>query len=152
AALCVASAQAAVCASSLPTWSVAALEAVCGVCVSLCFTVWETALQQHIPTAAQSRVSSFDYLGSLTLMPVGYALVGPTADALGTRTTALGATVVTAAVCLLVALSPGLRALRPGAVAVPAQGTPSALQGHVLALDGAEGLGVEPQGMRPSGP
>ncbi|MDX6219154.1 MAG: hypothetical protein QOJ48_835, partial [Frankiales bacterium] len=62
--LSVASAQAAICASSLPTWSVAALEVVAGVGVAVCFTVWETQLQQHIPASAQSRVSSFDYLGS----------------------------------------------------------------------------------------
>lgn len=110
--LCLASAQAAICASSLPTLVVAGLEAVTGVCVSLCFTVWETALQQRIPSEAQSRVSSFDYLGSLTLMPVGFALVGPFAEQLGTRPTAVGASLVTAAVCLGVALSGGLRSLR----------------------------------------
>lgn len=110
--LTVASAQAAICASALPTLAVAALEAVTGVCVSLCFTVWETALQQRIPTEAQSRVSSFDYLGSLTLMPLGYALVGPVAEQLGVRPTAVGASVMTAAVCVAVALSRGLRSLR----------------------------------------
>ena len=117
--LSVASAQAAICASSLPTWSVVGLEAVTGVGVSVCFTVWETQLQTHIPANAQSRVSSFDYLGSLTLMPVGYALVGPAADAFGTRPTAVWASVITAAVCLAVASSRGLRALRP-ATALPA--------------------------------
>jgi MFS family permease len=116
--LSVASAQAAICASSLPTWSVTALEVVAGVGVSVCFTVWETQLQQHIPASAQSRVSSFDHLGSLTLMPLGFAVIGPVSSALGLRTTAVLASVVTAAVCLLVAASPGLRALRQVPVAV----------------------------------
>lgn len=111
--LCLASSQSAICTSSLPTWTLALFEAFTGVAVSLCFTVWETALQERIPSEAQSRVSSFDYLGSLTLMPVGYALVGPVSDALGTRTTAIGASVITGVVCLLVAGSRGLRALRP---------------------------------------
>lgn len=110
--LSLASAQAAICAAPLPTWSVAALEAATGVCVSLCFTVWETALQERIPPRAQSRVSSFDYLGSLTLMPVGFVLVGPVAERLGTRTTAVGASLIGAAVCLAVAASGGLRSLR----------------------------------------
>jgi MFS family permease len=109
--LCLASSQAAICASSLPTWAVACLEAVTGVGVALCFTVWETALQQRIPAAAQSRVSSFDYLGSLTLMPVGYVLVGPAAEQFGTRTTAVWASVVTGTICLAVAAAPGLRRL-----------------------------------------
>ncbi|MCW2706604.1 MAG: transporter, partial [Frankiales bacterium] len=84
-----------------------------------CFTVWETQLQQHIPASAQSRVSSFDYLGSLTLMPLGFAVIGPVSTALGLRTTAVLASVVSAAVCLLVAASPGLRALRQVQVAIP---------------------------------
>ncbi|MCU1600248.1 MAG: hypothetical protein JWO22_957 [Frankiales bacterium] len=58
-------------------------------------------------------MSSFDYLGSLTLMPVGLAAVGPLATEVGVRTTAVGASVVTATVCLAVALSGGLRRLRP---------------------------------------
>ncbi len=114
--LCLASSQAAICVSPLPTWAVAGLEALTGVCVALCFTVWETALQERIPTAAQSRVSSFDYLGSLTLMPVGFVLVGPAAELLGTRTTAVGASVVGAVACLLVAGSKGLRTLPRNAV------------------------------------
>jgi MFS family permease len=116
-ALCLASSQSAICTSTLPTWSLAAFEAVTGVAVALCFTIWETALQERIPAEAQSRVSSFDYLGSLTLMPIGYALVGPVSDALGIRTTAVAASVVTGAICLLVAGSRGLRALRPLPVA-----------------------------------
>ena len=123
--LAVASSQAAICASSLPTWSVAALEAVTGIGVSIGYTVWETQLQQHVPPHAQSRVSSFDYLGSLTLMPLGLAVVGPVATQLGVRTTAVGASVVTAVVALAVASTPGLRALRP-AVSPRAAPRPSA--------------------------
>lgn len=109
--LCLASSQAAICASPLPTWAVVVLEAATGVCVALCFTVWETALQERIPSAAQSRVSSFDYLGSLTLMPLGYVLVGPVSQQLGVRTTAVWASVASGLVCLAVAATPGLRAL-----------------------------------------
>jgi MFS family permease len=111
--LCLASSQSAICTSTLPTWTLVLFEAVTGVAVALCFTVWETALQERIPAEAQSRVSSFDYLGSLTLMPVGYALVGPAADAFGIRPTAVAASVITGAICLAVAGSRGLRALRP---------------------------------------
>ena len=105
--------QAAICASALPTWTVAALEALTGVCVALCLTIWETALQERIPAHAQSRVSSFDYLASLTLMPAGYVLVGPVAESLGTRITAVGASVVAGVICLGVAASKALRTL-PG--------------------------------------
>lgn len=46
-------------------------------------TLWETTLQQHIPEHARSRVSAYDWFGSLALAPIGYALVGPLAGAIG---------------------------------------------------------------------
>jgi MFS family permease len=47
---------------------------------------WETALAQHIPPHALSRVSAWDWMGSLALLPLGYLLAGPLANALGART------------------------------------------------------------------
>ncbi|HEY1509393.1 MAG TPA: MFS transporter [Solirubrobacteraceae bacterium] len=46
---------------------------------------WETALARHIPARALSRVSSYDWMGSLALLPLGYALAGPLANAFGAR-------------------------------------------------------------------
>jgi MFS family permease len=46
-------------------------------------TLWETTLQQHIPATALSRVSSYDWFGSIALQPLGYALVGPLAAGIG---------------------------------------------------------------------
>ncbi len=50
-------------------------------------TLWETTLQRHVPEQALSRVSSYDWIGSLALAPVGYALVAPLAGAIGTSST-----------------------------------------------------------------
>jgi MFS family permease len=47
-------------------------------------TLWETTLQQHIPEAARSRVSAYDWFGCLALQSVGFALIGPFAAAVGT--------------------------------------------------------------------
>jgi MFS family permease len=110
-ALCVSACQAWIVVAPLPTAVVALLEAVCGVAVALVFTIWETALQQRIPPAAQSRVSSFDHLGSLVLMPAGFVAVGPVGAALGTRTTALCATVLCLLVAGAVTASRGVRGL-----------------------------------------
>ncbi len=44
---------------------------------------WITALAQKIPPAALSRVSSFDWMGSTALLPVGFALAGPIGAAFG---------------------------------------------------------------------
>jgi MFS family permease len=46
--------------------------------------LWETTLQQHVPEHARSRVSSYDWFASFALAPVGLALVGPLASAIGT--------------------------------------------------------------------
>ena len=40
-------------------------------------TLWMTSLQRNVPEHALSRISSFDWLGSVALNPVGYALIGP---------------------------------------------------------------------------
>jgi MFS family permease len=47
---------------------------------------WETSLARYIPPHALSRVSSYDWVGSLALLPVGFAVAGPLAGALGART------------------------------------------------------------------
>ena len=58
-----------------------------GVGFALAVTVWFTALQIFIPSDSLSRVSSFDWLGSLALNPIGYAVVGPLSAAIGERRT-----------------------------------------------------------------
>jgi MFS family permease len=40
-------------------------------------SLWETTLQQHVPDAALSRVSAYDWFGSLLMQPLGFAAVGP---------------------------------------------------------------------------
>ena len=44
---------------------------------------WETALAERIPPDKLSRVSSYDWMVSIALLPVGYALAGPLAQACG---------------------------------------------------------------------
>jgi hypothetical protein len=65
-------------------------------------SLWETALQRHIPPGALSRVSAYDWFGSLAFAPLGYLIAGPAAVAIGASATlwiAAGAIVVmTAAV------------------------------------------------------
>ena len=50
-------------------------------------TMWWTVLQQNIPTEVLSRVTSFEWFGTLALMPIGFALAGPVGAALGYSTT-----------------------------------------------------------------
>lgn len=53
-------------------------------------TLWETTLQRNVPIEVLSRVSAYDWFGSLTLAPVGFAIVGPLSDAIGVSATLWG--------------------------------------------------------------
>jgi hypothetical protein len=57
------------------------------------------------PPEALSRVSSYDWLGSMAFLPLGYALTGPFAAWLGTETVLVGAAVQIASAPLLLCVS-----------------------------------------------
>ena len=40
-------------------------------------TVWEATLQSHVPLESLSRVSAYDWFGSIAFAPLGAALWGP---------------------------------------------------------------------------
>jgi MFS family permease len=54
-----------------------------GIGLALFDVWWLTALAERIPPQRLSRVSSYDWMVSLGLMPLGYILAGPLAGALG---------------------------------------------------------------------
>ena len=55
-----------------------------GAGMALAISVWESTLQRHIPTKSLSRVSSYDWFGSLAFYPLGLAIWGPVATLIGT--------------------------------------------------------------------
>lgn len=75
--------------------------------ITLSNTLWETVLQERIPQASLSRVSSYDWMVSLVFQPVAFALVGPLADAIGEAQTLLIASAI------LVAGNAGILVLVP---------------------------------------
>src|SRR5829696_4369507 len=70
-------------AVGIPLPLVIALVAVDGVGVALFAVWWETALAERVPPHALSRVSAYDWMGSLALLPLGYLLAGPAGEAFG---------------------------------------------------------------------
>ncbi len=46
-------------------------------------TLSETTVQRHVPPESLSRVSSYDWFGSLALDPIGLAIWGPIAALIG---------------------------------------------------------------------
>ncbi|GIG62073.1 MFS transporter [Longispora fulva] len=117
AALAVGSCQALIIGGGGSLAVIAVLEGVTGVAVSLCFTLWETALQTHIPEGSLSRVTSFDLLVTVGSMPVGMALAGPAADAFGLHPTLAVMTLVGVPSALALFAVRGVRRL--SAVAEP---------------------------------
>jgi MFS family permease len=57
--------------------------ALAGVGIALFDVWWLTALSERIPPEKLSRVTSYDWMISLALLPLGYVLAGPLASALG---------------------------------------------------------------------
>lgn len=60
---------------------------VAGVQLALFGVLWNTTMQREIPRAVLSRVSAYDWFGSLVFLPVGFAIVGPISGVIGLKTT-----------------------------------------------------------------
>jgi predicted MFS family arabinose efflux permease len=119
AALLGASTQAAIIGSGLGTAGIAGLVLLAGVCVALFFTLWDLSIQEQIPAHAVSRVSAYDFTVSMGLMPLGMAVAGPIADAVGLHTTLVGMSAVSAVAALAWLSVPGVRRVRRPQVAAP---------------------------------
>lgn len=75
--------QIALYASGPPLALLYAFTSVAGLGLGLFGTWWETALAQRIPPHLLSRVSAYDWMGSLAFLPLGYLLTGPVAALVG---------------------------------------------------------------------
>jgi MFS family permease len=109
--LVAASCQAAFIGSGLGEWGIAGLELLAGVAVTGTFTLWQTSLQEHVPHRALSRVSSFDYLTSAGLIPLGNVLIGFVTVAIGLHQALFAMTVMGVTAAGAVALVPAVRHL-----------------------------------------
>jgi MFS family permease len=96
----------------LPLASVLVLAFAAGLGIETFGVLWDTTMQQEIPQDRLSRVYSYDALGSFALIPVGLAVAGPLAEAIGTRTTLIAAGLFSLAATLSVLLVREVRELR----------------------------------------
>jgi MFS family permease len=71
--------------------------------------VWATIKQRHVPLSMLGRVSSLDWLISIGLLPISFALTAPVAALIGVRATLIGAAVIGAVVTLSALALPGMR-------------------------------------------
>ncbi|MEA2392336.1 MAG: hypothetical protein QOJ82_227, partial [Solirubrobacteraceae bacterium] len=104
-------------AARSPLLAIAAASVVAGVGVMVFSTLWETTLQQYVPAHALSRVSAYDWFGSLTFQPLGLAIVGPIAAGVGVTTTLYAAGLLELLAVAALLLVRDVRTLGPPAAA-----------------------------------
>jgi MFS family permease len=109
--------QPAIIALAGSTAAIAAFEAVAGVAVAIGFAQWETTLGRLIPAHALSRVTSLDWFTTVGLMPLGYALAGPIAEAVGLHETMVGASAVAVALFAVALATDDVRAVPQESIA-----------------------------------
>jgi MFS family permease len=99
-----------------PAPAIAALALAGGGGLMIGNALWETTLQQQISPSTLSRVTSYDWFGSLAGQPLGMALVGPVSLAIGARSTLWGAAALITAANLTVLSLPSVRAVESAGV------------------------------------
>jgi predicted MFS family arabinose efflux permease len=83
-----------------------------GTGLMLANVVWESTLQRHVPADALSRVSAYDWFGSLAFYPLGLAIWGPVSVAIGVDAALWVAAVLFVVTTLAVLAVPDVRRLR----------------------------------------
>jgi MFS family permease len=102
-----------------PALVIAASVFAAGIGLDVFEILWQTALQENVPNERLSRVSSYDALGSFVFVPIGLAVAGPLATAIGIDATLWLAFGLISAVTVAVLLVPDVRRLPRGGVEQP---------------------------------
>lgn len=94
-----------------PLAIVAATNLLVGLGFGLFDTVWNSTVQHRIPPDRVSRVSAWDWMGSLAGMPIGFALAGLLVESVGRHAALVGISLGTLVVCIVFALDREVRHL-----------------------------------------
>ncbi|MBI0294086.1 MFS transporter [Streptomyces sp. PRKS01-29] len=97
-----------------------------GVSVEVFGVSWMTALHQEIPEDKLSRVSAYDWFGSVAMVPLATALAGPAEEAFGRAASLWGCSALILALTLAVLTVPDVRRLRRREAEPVAEGGPAA--------------------------
>jgi MFS family permease len=94
--------------------------------------IWATIKQRHVPASMLGRVSSLDWLISIGLLPLSFALTAPVAELVGVRATLAGAALIGGVVTLGALFLPGMRDIEGRATSSGAQLEPEFLRPPAL--------------------
>ncbi|MDE3107110.1 MAG: MFS transporter [Acidobacteriota bacterium] len=92
---------------------------VSGIGLSVFGTLWTTTMQREIPSEVLSRVSAYDWFGSLVFLPIGMALVGPIAKVAGVNSTIVGAAALLVLIIGVTLMVPSVTRMRSPKAKVP---------------------------------
>jgi Transmembrane secretion effector len=90
-------------------WQAVAIGFVSGITFTIGNVIWVTMIHRHVPAELLGRVSALDWLVSIGLVPISFALAGPLAEAFGVEATLIGAGVLATIAALAFLAVPGLR-------------------------------------------
>ncbi|MBA5222007.1 MFS transporter [Streptomyces griseoaurantiacus] len=124
----------------VPVGALYAVMFLTGLSVEVFGVSWMTALHQEIPEDKLSRVSAYDWFGSIAMLPLATALAGPAESALGRPNALWGCAAVIVLVTAAVLCVPEVRTLRRRTPKAPLP-RPAAAPGPVpgtVAAPGAE--------------
>ncbi|MEU3345316.1 MFS transporter [Streptomyces sp. NPDC006700] len=91
--------------------AMAAGAAVAGAGMSFWGVMWATSVQTQVPSDVLNRIHAYDVAGSLAMMPVGQALAGPAATALGADHVLLVSAAMSLVVPVVLLAVPAIRGL-----------------------------------------
>ncbi|AOR37502.1 transporter [Streptomyces fodineus] len=94
-----------------PVWLVAVAMFCAGITGDVFGVLWATTIQREVPERALSRVSSYDWFGSLALAPLGLLIAGPIAAAVGTSHALAGCAALVVLATTAALLAPQVRSL-----------------------------------------
>lgn len=102
--------------------------------------IWHTTMQRHVPRAMLGRVASLDWMASISLALVSFAVAGPLGAAFGARQVLVGAGLLGGLALLLLMAAPGARSIeRHTPPPPPSPPTGAAESGSLEGLDPAGG-------------
>ncbi|MFF4864950.1 MFS transporter [Streptomyces sp. NPDC001231] len=95
-----------------PVWLIAAAMFGAGIAGDVFGVLWATTIQREIPEQVLSRVSSYDWFGSLAFAPLGLLVAGPLAAVVGTSQALAGCAALVILATMAALFSPQVRTLR----------------------------------------
>ncbi|MQY37098.1 hypothetical protein SRB17_51020 [Streptomyces sp. RB17] len=113
-----------------PVWLIATAMFGAGIASDVFGVLWATTVQREVPEQVLSRVSSYDWFGSLAFAPLGLLMAGPVAAAVGTSRALAGCAALVVLATVAALLAPQVRSLHTEADAPSGAASSSEVAEH----------------------